>query len=393
MARKALGRGLGSLIPTQESDVPRETSLAPESAMDVFFPRHAATGDSVNRSTHASVTADLLKPPARNRAKAKSEAGKKKTVDVSVTGQPQSNPEVVDLVPVPGARMAYLRVAEIAPNLDQPREQFDPELLTELSESIKEIGVLQPIVVREVVKNSARFKALTEARKATDDGNENAEIKYELIMGERRLRASKLAGLTEIPAIIRDTQDDDMLRDALLENLHRAQLNPIEEAAAYQQLLEEFGCTQEELSKRIKRSRPQISNTMRLLKLPHAVQLLVMENLLSMGHARALLSLEDSALIETVAHRIIDEGLSVRATEELVAKGGKATANAKASKDVRPLSIQGTFIQERLSDLLGAKVTVDQRKRTGKIVVEFGGADDLERIAALVSVLKLGGHQ
>lgn len=410
--RKALGRGLGSLIPTQDSDVPRETSIAPETAMDVFFPR-GDTASSPKTTSHAAVTADLLKPSPRTKAKAN--VTKKTTVngipaDSNVVAiKSDSNPNLqagettvnkgkldtetkeLTLVPVPGARMAVLKIAEIAANLDQPREFFDEEALIELSESIKEIGVLQPIVVRPINESSPRFKALIERPENTLKA---PTLRYELIMGERRLRASVLAGLVEIPAIIRDTADDEMLRDALLENLHRVQLNAIEEAAAYQQLLNEFGCTQEELSKRIKRSRPQISNTIRLLKLPHAVQLKVMANVLSMGHARALLGLDTPEKMEVLAERIVAEGLSVRTTEELVSLGDVQSREVKRGKRIPlPLSIEATFVQDRLADLFDTKVTVEQRKRKGKIIVEFAGEEDLERIAALVQVLKLSGER
>lgn len=409
--RKALGRGLGSLIPTQESDVSRETSLTPEKAMDVFFPRSGET-TGASRAGHSAVTADLLKPPARRTQKTKAKSAPKATPVIPASTQSTSHrtadnvpPAVGDLVvpeaasgeelellPVPGARMAVLKIAEIAANLDQPREYFEEEALQELADSIKEIGVLQPIVVREISDKSKRYEALSQAQIRA---GKPAELKYELIMGERRLRASQLAGLAEIPAIIRDTQDDEMLRDALLENLHRVQLNAIEEAAAYQQLLNEFGCTQEELSQRIKRSRPQISNTIRLLKLPHSVQLKVMANVLSMGHARALLGLDSVEKMEHLAERIVAEGLSVRTTEELVSLGDVRLAKKAvvAKKAAAPLSIEATFVQDRLADLFDTKVTVEQRKRKGKIIVEFAGAEDLERIAALVQVLKLSGER
>ena len=200
-----------------------------------------------------------------------------------------------NLAPVPGARFAEVPVDAIAPNAKQPRQVFDEEALEELKSSIEQVGFLQPIVVRELDPE-----------------------RYELVMGERRWRAAQELGRDVIPAIVRDTRDDDMLRDALLENIHRVNLNPLEEAAAYQQLLEEFGATHEELAKRIGRSRPQISNTIRLLNLPANVQRRVAAGVLSAGHARALLSLDDEDEQETLAHRIIAEGLSVRATEELV---------------------------------------------------------------------------
>lgn len=435
MARKALGRGLGSLIPTQETDVSRETSIEPENAMDIFFPRQN-TGNAVeiergseSRASHAAVTADLLKPAPRHRQKPKSavtsaDAGNAKdkqrmdSAAGNVKGQTEKKisegesvtapgalrttdaDEVKDLpavaenelIPVPGARMAILRIAEIAPNLDQPREHFDAEQLQELADSIKEIGILQPIVVREISESSERYKKLQAAQKTAEIALNTGEIRYELIMGERRLRASQLANLTEIPAIIRDTNDDEMLRDALLENLHRAQLNPIEEAAAYQQLMEEFNCTQDELAQKIKRSRPQISNTIRLLRLPAQVQAMLIDGKLSMGHGRTLLGLASAEQMILLAQRILVEGLSVRIVEEIVAKGDINKPAKTIKSEPKPLSISGTYIQDRLTDLFGSKVTVEQRKRTGKIIVEFKGSDDLERIAALVQVLKLSGE-
>jgi len=234
---------------------------------------------------------------------------------------------------------------------------FDEDALAELVGSIREIGVLQPVVVR-----------------AVDDG-------YELIMGERRWRATQEAGLATIPAIIRETEDQDLLRDALLENLHRAQLNPLEEAAAYQQLLDDFGCTHEQLATRIHRSRPQISNTLRLLRLPPLVQRRVAAGVLSAGHARALLGLGDGAAIERLAQRVVAEGLSVRAVEEIVALGGEGTGPARRQ---RPRAgIRNEALDElasRLSDRFETRVKVDLGKTRGKLTVEFASVQDLNRI-------------
>ena len=269
-----------------------------------------------------------------------------------------------ELLPVAGARFAELPVESIRANPKQPRQVFDEDALAELTHSVREFGVLQPIVVRE-----------------QGDG-------YELVMGERRLRASTLAGLTVIPAIIRTTADDDMLRDALLENIHRAQLNPLEEAAAYQQLLEEFGVTHDELAHRIGRSRPQVSNTIRLLNLPVPVQRRVAAGVISAGHARALLGIDDSEVQEDLASRIVAEGLSVRATEELVSLHApghgpkKATPRTSTPRFTAPAI---TELADKLSDAFDTRVRVELGRRKGKITIEFASVDDLERIVAAMS--------
>ncbi|MDT4914970.1 MAG: ParB family transcriptional regulator, chromosome partitioning protein [Pseudonocardiales bacterium] len=268
-------------------------------------------------------------------------------------------------VPVPGASLAELAITEIHPNAKQPRQVFDEDALAELTHSIREFGVLQPVVVR-----------------ADPDGG------YELVMGERRLRAAAAAGLETIPAIVRTTADDAMLRDALLENIHRAQLNPLEEAAAYQQLLEEFGTTHEELAHRIGRSRPQVSNTIRLLNLPIAVQRRVAAGVLSAGHARALLSLDDADQQDEVAGRIVAEGLSVRATEELVSlllRGGNENKPTRAAPGKRFTAPAVTELANKLSDAFDTRVRVDIGRRKGKITVEFASIDDLERIVAVMA--------
>jgi ParB family chromosome partitioning protein len=263
---------------------------------------------------------------------------------------------------VSGAYFQELPIGSVTPNPRQPRQVFDEEALDELVDSIREVGLLQPVVVREVPGG-----------------------RYELVMGERRLRASQRAGLSEIPAIVRATADDDLLRDALMENLHREQLNPLEEAAAYQQLLDDFGATHEELARKIGRSRPHISNTLRLLQLSGAVQRRVAAGVLSAGHARALLSLDDSEAQDRLAHRIVAEGLSVRAVEEIVTMGGERPAKAR-----RPAARQASApaldeLADRLSDAFETRVKVELGKRKGKIVVEFGSIEDLERIVATMS--------
>ena len=273
-----------------------------------------------------------------------------------------------------GAVYAELPIGLIAPNPRQPRTVFDEEALAELVFSIKEIGLLQPVVVRR-----------------SPDG-------YELIAGERRLRASKLAGLLEIPAIIRDTDDIDLLRDALLENLHRANLNALEEAAAYEQLLADFGCTQEELARRIGRSRPQVTNTLRLLRLPATVQRRVAAGVLSAGHARALLSLASPEAMDALAQRIVAEGLSVRSVEELIllgdGDGNKRERRARAPKP-RADSVADLIdeVQRRLGEVLDTRVHVEGLPRAnsrGKIVIEVADVEDLRRIADLIARTRRG---
>jgi len=264
--------------------------------------------------------------------------------------------------PIEGAYLEEVRVGAITPNPRQPRQNFDEDTLAELAASITAVGLLQPVVVRKL-----------------------AAGRYELIMGERRWRASQLAGVDVIPAIVRDTSDDDMLRDALIENLHREQLNPLEEAAAYQQLLDDFAATHEELARRVGRSRPHISNTIRLLNLPPAVQKRVAAGVLSAGHARALLGVDDPAAQEQLAHRIVAEGLSVRAVEELVALGVRPARAPRAPGGKAPVAPGLKDLADRLSDVFDTRVKVELGQRKGKIVVEFASIDDLERIVRAMS--------
>jgi ParB family transcriptional regulator, chromosome partitioning protein len=267
-------------------------------------------------------------------------------------------PAAAGLGEVAGARYEEVAVTAITPNPRQPRRTFDEESLDELAESIKQVGLLQPVVVRAVGPG-----------------------RYELVMGERRWRAAQRAGLAEIGAIVKQTQDDDLLRDALIENLHRQQLDPLEEAAAYQQLLDDFGATHEELARKIGRSRPHISNTLRLLNLPPAVQKRVAAGVLSAGHARALLSLESAEAQDRLAQRIVAEGLSVRTVEELVAVGtDEAPPRHPARAARRPTAPGLRHLADRLSDLFETRVKVEMGQRKGKIVVEFATVDDLERI-------------
>ncbi|MEU5938937.1 ParB/RepB/Spo0J family partition protein [Micromonospora sp. NPDC047548] len=338
--RGGLGRGLGALIPTGPApEAPGTTVAAPAEAewLDASGAVVDAGRAAVDTPVEA-VTAPVATLPA------------------------QSEPQ---LSPVPGARFAEIPVDAIVPNPKQPRHVFDEEALEELKTSIQEVGFLQPIVVRQL----------------------DAE-KYELVMGERRWRAAQAVGRESIPAIVRDTKDDAMLRDALLENIHRANLNPLEEAAAYQQLLEEFGATHEELARRIGRSRPQISNTIRLLNLPAQVQRRVAAGVLSAGHARALLSLDEAGAQEQLALRIVAEGLSVRATEEIVAlalSDGPAKTPA-AKRRIKPHAPALTDLADRLSDRFDTRVKVNIGQSKGKITIEFATVDDLERIVGIIGV-------
>jgi ParB family transcriptional regulator, chromosome partitioning protein len=278
--------------------------------------------------------------------------------------QAQSNgdSQAPPLAPVPdGSYFAELPLDSISPNPRQPRMVFDEEAMNELVESVREVGLLQPIVVRPL--GGARF---------------------ELVMGERRWRAAELASLDTIPAIVRETADHALLRDALLENLHRVQLNPLEEAAAYQQMLEDFGCTQEELANRIKRSRPQISNTIRLLKLPPTVQRRVAAGVLSAGHAKALLAIEDPDGQERLAQRVVAEGLSVRAVEELVTLGDHRDRASRQRRQSRIVAPKAKDLADRLSDHFETRVKVELGRTKGKIIIEFATVDDLERIVALI---------
>jgi ParB family chromosome partitioning protein len=276
-------------------------------------------------------------------------------VEPPATGEEDSTP------PAPaGAYFADLPIAQVAPNHVQPRQVFDEEAMAELVHSIREVGLLQPVVVRR-------------------SGPES----YELVMGERRWRAAQEAGLEAIPAIVRQTDDSDMLRDALLENLHRSQLNPLEEAAAYSQLLEDFSCTHEELAERIGRSRPQISNTIRLLKLSPAVQRRVAAGVISAGHARSLLAVEDPDRQDRLAGRVVSEGISVRGLEEIVAVG-EHEHGAPPVRRRKPTAPGLNDLAERLSDRLETRVKVELGQRKGKITVEFASLDDLRRIVDIM---------
>ncbi|MDR2321540.1 MAG: ParB/RepB/Spo0J family partition protein [Microbacterium sp.] len=313
--RTGLGRGIGALIPTSD---------ATERPVDVFFP--GARLEAVPDTAAATKVAE---------------------------------PEE-DLIAVPGARLIRVDPHDIVPNPRQPRTHFNEGDLAELVHSVREFGVLQPVVVRE-----------------------NEDGKFELIMGERRTRAAREAGLESIPAILRETADEDLLRDALLENLHRSQLNPLEEASAYQQLLEDFGITQEALALRIGRSRPQVSNTIRLLRLPVPVQQRVAAGVLSAGHARAILSLDDADLMQRLADKVVNEDLSVRATEEAaktIAAAGEVAKSVKPQAGARRAYLDD--VAGKLGDRLNTRVQIALGARKGQVKIEFASIQDLNRILA-----------
>lgn len=376
--RRGLGRGLGALIPAGPNDQDRPR--------DVFFPRDGA--GSAERGTGpgsadgftgniATQNGDAMQTVASSEAATTTggphdQGGSATVGEVAAGAETTTGPE---LAPVPGATYAEIPIDQVRPNPRQPREVFDEDELAELVHSISELGVLQPVVVR-------RLDHVCTGQDA-DESDSSREIRYELVMGERRLRASRAAGRATIPAIVRETDDDNMLRDALLENLHRAQLNPLEEAAAYQQLLEDFSCTHDELASRIGRSRPQISNTIRLLRLPPMVQRRVASGVLSAGHARALLGLEDGAAMERLAQRIVAEGLSVRSVEEIVVVGDGEQIPRRSSRRTAP-SPELKDVADRLSDRFETRVQVAMGQRKGRITVEFAGAEDLERILSLL---------
>ncbi|MDQ0674943.1 ParB family chromosome partitioning protein [Pseudarthrobacter siccitolerans] len=431
--RRGLGRGLGALIPSSAGANGAGNGTAVARPVDLFFPEgrrkpdpsdavldSAATEEPAAGTTAKSSTAERADTATRKSASTTAGNGSvnpsatrsstAKSTSVSATsnsngsatktnasangaGKPttsaKNSPEApeapsteptpvpaalpaepsdasitdngVDLVEVPGVRFAEISVTDIHPNRKQPRSVFDEDDMAELVHSVREIGVLQPIVVRN----------------STEAGGEP----YELVMGERRWRAVQAAGLETIPAIVRDTTDDDLLRDALLENLHRSQLNPLEEAAAYQQLLEDFGTTHEQLADRIGRSRPQVSNTLRLLKLPPLVQRRVAAGVLSAGHARALLGLPDAAAMERLAQRIVAEGMSVRATEEAVAlyqDPAKPAKNNIPRPGARHERLD--YLASSLSDRLDTNVKISLGVRKGRVSIEFASVEDLNRI-------------
>ena len=353
-----LGRGLAALIPSGPDAPTRKPRLGNDAA-DVILgvsQRKPEQGKKPDTDQSSGSEDSVLGGKSEGGSGQSRRIAGAPTIGTGTSKKRQPKPASI------GATYREISVGEIQPNPKQPRTVFDEDELNELVHSIREFGLLQPVVVR-----------------ASGDGG------FELIMGERRWRASAKAGLATIPAIVRDTKDDSLLRDALLENIHRVQLNPLEEANAYQQLLEEFGVTQNELADRLGRSRPQITNTIRLLRLPVEVQRRVAAGVLSSGHARALLGLDDKEAMEQLAQRIVAEGLSVRATEEavtLIKRNG--LPDKPTPKPAAPQPQVYTAAGERLSDRFDTKVTVTMGKRKGKMVVEFGDQEDFERIMALI---------
>ncbi|PZU35707.1 MAG: chromosome partitioning protein ParB [Actinomyces sp.] len=372
--RRATSKGSSSRGTGRKASTESSGSQSGAAKKTASRSRRTRTGSSVSRETseqkktveEAQVHLDETRA---EEVSAISDVEAKEADAVKASGEAaKTDDEKQSLVPVPGATFADLPVDVIAANPHQPRQVFDEDDISELAASIKEVGLLQPIVVRR--------------REGGGDGDGD-DAGYELIMGERRLRAAKEAGLETIPAVVRYAADDELLRDALLENLHRVQLNPLEEAAAYQQLLEDFNCTHAELSQRIARSRSQISNTLRLMKLPPLVQRRLAAGVLSAGHARSLLGLPDAAAMERLAQRIVAEGLSVRATEELVALHDEP--DARRTKSLRTRSATLPALSTRLSDAFDTRVKVTRGAKKGRITIEFAGDDDLARIVTALA--------
>lgn len=347
--RRGLGRGLGSLIPTGPTQHERTTMTRQEepSRQDETAAQDEAAQDGPPDDGPQAAVADAVK----------ADTGAAEHSDAI----PRQGATADGLQPIAGAYFADLRVGAIVANPRQPRRDFDEEAMAELVHSIKEVGLLQPVVVRSIGSD-----------------------RYELVMGERRWRATQQAGLDLIPAIVRETGDDELLRDALLENLHRAALNPLEEAAAYQQLLDDFGCTHEELAGRIGRSRPQISNTLRLLKLSPGVQRRVAAGVLSAGHARALLAIDDGGTADRLAARVVSEGISVRGLEEIVAVGAFGGEPEPRPRRNNPTAPALADLAARLSDRFETRVRVDLGRSKGKVTIEFASIPDLERIVGII---------
>ncbi|MDN5767441.1 MAG: ParB/RepB/Spo0J family partition protein [Humibacillus sp.] len=446
--RRALGRGLGALIPSSPHTVgdrpvdvffrDREPPVAPPASdpapaspdgldradrqptppagrTEVIGPHVSVSEVTSSARWSATVGQEADQEEDQEADRGADEASERDaerqvgSAQTSVVTVPEPS---LGLAPVPGAEFAEIAITAIIPNPKQPRTVFDDDQMAELAHSIREIGVLQPIVVRRVVApleetgtgatTAAATAAITGAGTASDGGGEGAaegffdrasgsepapdQARFELIMGERRWRAAQLAGLESIPAIIKDTHDDDLLRDALLENLHRSELNALEEAAAYQQLLDDFGCSHDELASRIGRSRPQISNTLRLLKLPPLVQRRVAAGVLSAGHARALLGMADGAAMERMAQRIVAEGLSVRTVEELVSLGDDDTPPRTRRPRAGTHHPRLDDYTSHLSDHLETRVNIALGQRRGKITVDFASMDDLQRILSLMGL-------
>ena len=423
MATKSrLGKGLGALFPSLPGEPQHQEHAAPAAAVKevkasktdehvesksasataqasvnaVQGMKHAVSRETTKKNQHrrASMPSISLNESAHpadmffgSTAQPASEQGEQQGSVSRETTPTELKKDEPELLPVQGGYLVELRLSDVGPNLHQPRTIFDEDDLRELAESIKEVGVLQPIVVRKRPQSqieAARREAAAKPAEPHNMFDGRMDSMYELIMGERRWRASQIAGLKTIPAIVKTTADDDMLRDALLENLHRVALNPLEEAAAYQQMIDDFGLTQAQLSKSVSKSRPQIANTLRLLNLPAAVQKKVASGLLSAGHARALLGLPTEADMEQLATRIIAEGLSVRSTEEIVSMKAAESDQPKQPKSSKLNPWAGTPVQVGLEQRFGTKVSIKGSKKHGRIEIVFKSEDDMKRIVDLL---------
>ena len=423
MATKSrLGKGLGALFPSLPGEPQHQEHAAPVAAVKevkasktdehvesksasataqasvnaVQGMKHAVSRETTKKNQHrrASMPSISLNESAHpadmffgSTAQPASEQGEQQGSVSRETTPTEHKKDEPELLPVQGGYLVELRLSDVGPNLHQPRTIFDEDDLRELAESIKEVGVLQPIVVRKRPQSqieAARREAAAKPAEPHNMFDGRMDSMYELIMGERRWRASQIAGLKTIPAIVKTTADDDMLRDALLENLHRVALNPLEEAAAYQQMIDDFGLTQAQLSKSVSKSRPQIANTLRLLNLPAAVQKKVASGLLSAGHARALLGLPTEADMEQLATRIIAEGLSVRSTEEIVSMKAAESDQPKKPKANKLNPWAGTPVQVGLEQRFGTKVSIKGSKKHGRIEIVFKSEDDMKRIVDLL---------
>lgn len=423
MATKSrLGKGLGALFPSLPGEPQHQEHVAPAAAAKevkasktdghvesksasataqasvnaVQGMKHAVSRETTKKNQHrrASIPSISLNESAHpadmffgSTAQPASEQGEQQGSVSRETTPTEHKKDEPELLPVQGGYLVELRLSDVGPNLHQPRTIFDEDDLRELAESIKEVGVLQPIVVRKRPQSqieAARREAAAKPAEPHNMFDGRMDSMYELIMGERRWRASQIAGLKTIPAIVKTTADDDMLRDALLENLHRVALNPLEEAAAYQQMIDDFGLTQAQLSKSVSKSRPQIANTLRLLNLPAAVQKKVASGLLSAGHARALLGLPTEADMEQLATRIIAEGLSVRSTEEIVSMKAAESDQPKKPKVSKLNPWAGTPVQVGLEQRFGTKVSIKGSKKHGRIEIVFKSEDDMKRIVDLL---------
>lgn len=423
MATKSrLGKGLGALFPSLPGEPQHQEHAAPAAAVKevkasktdghvesksasataqasvnaVQGMKHAVSRETTKKNQHrrASMPSISLNESAHpadmffgSTAQPASEQGEQQGSVSRETTPTEHKKDEPELLPVQGGYLVELRLSDVGPNLHQPRTIFDEDDLRELAESIKEVGVLQPIVVRKRPQSqieAARREAAAKPAEPHNMFDGRMDSMYELIMGERRWRASQIAGLKTIPAIVKTTADDDMLRDALLENLHRVALNPLEEAAAYQQMIDDFGLTQAQLSKSVSKSRPQIANTLRLLNLPAAVQKKVASGLLSAGHARALLGLPTEADMEQLATRIIAEGLSVRSTEEIVSMKAAESDQPKKPKVSKLNPWAGTPVQVGLEQRFGTKVSIKGSKKHGRIEIVFKSEDDMKRIVDLL---------